>query len=178
MNFICKHCRRPGSISRPSVYEKSILTSHPEKCAISSKSAAGSYRYITPPNPDTLWRRISVGLELRHRKCWLPWWQRCVNMLQGQRNFVACPDHVGVTKCEESQNNFRCTQCRGSGSISCPSDYEKSILTSCPERCAISYKSAMGFLPLHLYRYMNSNFMFTYSWVGLNLPFIALSCWS
>ena len=52
-NFTCKYCRGPGSISRPSDYEKSVLTSCPERCAISSKSAMGICRNITPPNPFT-----------------------------------------------------------------------------------------------------------------------------
>ena len=34
-------------------YEKSVLTSRPERCTISHKSAAGICHYITPPYPFT-----------------------------------------------------------------------------------------------------------------------------
>ena len=37
----CKHCCGAGSIWRTSDYEKSVLTSRPERCAISHKSATG-----------------------------------------------------------------------------------------------------------------------------------------
>ena len=43
-HFTCKHCRGPGSISRPSNHEKSVLTSRLERCAISHKSARGICR--------------------------------------------------------------------------------------------------------------------------------------
>ena len=59
-------------------------------------------------------------------------------------NFVACSDHDGVTKCKGSQINITCKHCRGLGSISRPSDYEKSVLTYCLERCTVSRKSAKG----------------------------------
>ena len=42
-HFTCKHCRGLGSISRPSDYEKSILTSRLERCTISRKSATGIF---------------------------------------------------------------------------------------------------------------------------------------
>ena len=44
INFTCKHCRGPGSISRPSDYEIIVLTSRPERCAVSHKSATGICR--------------------------------------------------------------------------------------------------------------------------------------
>ena len=132
-------CRELGSISRPTDYEKSVLTSRLERCANSRKSATGICRYITPPNPSTLWRRISVGLELRHRKCWLPWSQRCVNMLQGQtytmmlpftstscQNFAVCSDHAGSPNVKDClcakvyPVHFTCLYCREPGAISCP----------------------------------------------------------
>ena len=50
INFTCKHCRGSGSISHPSDYKKSILTSRPERCAIVCKSATyicrNTYIYI------------------------------------------------------------------------------------------------------------------------------------
>ena len=114
------------SISGPLDYEKSVLTSRPERCAKSRKSATGICRYITPPNPSKLWRRISVGLELRHCKCWLPWSQGCVNMLQGQtytvmfpftstslRNFVAYSDHAGSPNVKDHKSSLHANSAVG-----------------------------------------------------------------
>ena len=53
INFTCKQCHGPGLISRPSDYKKSVLTSRPERCTSSCKSATGICRNITPPNPFT-----------------------------------------------------------------------------------------------------------------------------
>ena len=44
ISFTNKHCRGPGSVFRPSDYEKSVLTSRPERCDYSRKSATGIYR--------------------------------------------------------------------------------------------------------------------------------------
>ena len=135
INFTCKFCLGAGSILRPSNYEKSVLTSRTERCAICCKSATGICRYITLPNPSTLWRWISVGLELRHRKCWLPcckcWLplqQRFVDMLQGLTytvmlpftstscwNFVVCSDHGRVIKCKGFQSIYITLLCCGLG---------------------------------------------------------------
>ena len=40
----CKYCRGPGSVARPSDCETSVMTSRPERCAISRKSAKGICR--------------------------------------------------------------------------------------------------------------------------------------
>ena len=67
------------------------------------------------------------------------------------RWFLGCvfiANHVRVTKCkglpfaQVTLHNIHWG--RELGSISRPTDYEKSVLTSCPERCAVSRKSATG----------------------------------
>ena len=42
----CKYCRGLGSLWQPSDYVESVLTSRPERCAISRKSATGICRNI------------------------------------------------------------------------------------------------------------------------------------
>ena len=42
INCTYNHCRGPGSFSRPSVYEKSVLSSRPERCA-------GALLLVKPP---------------------------------------------------------------------------------------------------------------------------------
>ena len=68
--------------SVPLDYEKSVLTSRPERCTFSQKSGNGFCRYITPPNPSTVLckaRRISVGALNAALLS-----EVSVNMLQGQ----------------------------------------------------------------------------------------------
>ena len=49
--YIIPLSTRGGSISYPLDYEKSVLTSQPQRCVISRKSGNGICSYITPPNP-------------------------------------------------------------------------------------------------------------------------------
>ena len=81
--------------------------------------------------------RISIGLELHQRKCWLPWSQRCpFDMLQGQtytmmlpftsttcRNFAVCSDHAGSPNVKDClcakvcPVHFTCKYCCEPGAI-------------------------------------------------------------
>ena len=70
--------------SVPLDYEKSVLTSRPERCTISQKSGNGICRYINPPNTSTVLctaRRISVGAL---NAALLSEVSTSMNMLQGQ----------------------------------------------------------------------------------------------
>ena len=66
--FNINHCAAGYAWTRgPSDYEKSFLTSRPERCAVSHKSGNDICRYITLPNPSTVYcvEGFPNGLEPR-----------------------------------------------------------------------------------------------------------------
>ena len=67
-----------GSISRPTDYQKSVLTSHPQRCAVSGKS--GSHRAVTQP-PQILCLEDFLRRLVYDLKGQAGCEQRCVNML-------------------------------------------------------------------------------------------------
>ena len=152
-------CHELGSISRPTDYEKSILTSRPERCTISRKSATGICRNITPPNPFT---HSDKDFKPPYCKC-CPSFVRGsgFNLLQGSQSYtVMFPftstlrQYGGIRLRVQSRPESPMLKvskpfdkyplCREPGSILRHTDYEKSVLTSRPERCAVSRKSATG----------------------------------
>ena len=75
-NFTYKLCRGPGSIWRPSVYEKSVLTSRPERCAdaILLGKPPGVFgvtviRFLKPDLNSTM-ERLAGDCAARLVSCW------------------------------------------------------------------------------------------------------------